>query len=55
MKKINYQKGSGDIGLILAVIIGLFLIWLIFGGANKVNDQSLFIDNPLESMANDVR
>lgn len=50
MKKINKQKGSGDLGLIVIVLIGLFFIWLIFGGAEKANNQDLFIDNPIQNI-----
>ncbi len=50
MNKKNTQKGSSDLGLIIIVLIGLFFIWLIFGGAEKSNNQDLFIDNPIENI-----
>lgn len=49
MQKINKQKGSSDLGMVIIIIIGLFFIWLIFGGAQKANDQSLFLDNPIQT------
>ena len=51
MKK-NKQKGVGEIGFIVIVLILLFLIWLALGGKNKVQvntktDAKPFITSPI--------
>lgn len=49
MKNINKQKGSSDLGMIIIILIGLFLIWLIFGGAEKTGNQDMLLQNPIEN------
>ena len=43
----NKQKGASDLGIIIIILIGLFLIWLIFGGAEKTSNQDIFMENPV--------
>ena len=48
MKKNSYNKGASHLGLeVLLLIVGVFIIWLIAGGAKKPTEDNKPFIKPL--------